>query len=109
LVHVGFLYVLLGVVLSIPIFLIMFIHIFCNGIDLVVFVNMFMLKSLIIMVGELVDLFIYLYFIFYIFANWKNYVHLWWFINCNYVPSSSCVSIEKWNNMATNFNIIVKN
>jgi hypothetical protein len=35
----------------------MFIHIFYNGIDLVVFVNMFMLKSLIIMVGE----FIYIY------------------------------------------------
>ncbi len=68
-VHVGFLYVLLGVVLSIPIFLIMFIHIFCNGIDLVVFVNMFMLKSLIIMVGELVDLFIYLfiYILYFIF------------------------------------------
>jgi len=67
----------------------MFIHIFCNGIDLVVFVNMFMLKSLIIMVGELVDI-LYIY--------WKNYVHLWWFINCNYVQSSSCVLIEKWNN-----------
>jgi len=38
----------------------MFIHIFCDGIDLVVFVNMFMLKSLIIMVGELVDI-LYIY------------------------------------------------
>jgi hypothetical protein len=38
----------------------MIILFFCNGIDLVVFVNMFMLKSLIIMVGGLVYIYIYI-------------------------------------------------
>ncbi len=50
-------------------------------IDLVVYANMFILKSLIIMVGQFVGIFV----MFSRMENEKSYLHLWRFVNFNYV------------------------
>jgi len=75
--------------------LILFVK-FCNIIDWHGFVNMSMLKSPTIIVGQ----FLNWYFFKCSFQNRNQirYLHFGWFVNCNYMHNVLCIFIKSCNN-----------